>query len=604
MKSRINNLKILLKLNIYFNRICIFLLVYQLFGPLSLSAQGAQISSVNGSYSVAGSIDFNYSIQGSATGTAYVSPTVYNCYFGHSGAAGNNNYTISQTNSFISGGNTFQFVAQSDVFNIRRVDNATSTGIKDVSWFEESLPHSGTTINHKPDYFNSDQAFMNSLYLNIGTDETFVNTATAHFANIERLDYVFSYGLKTHTPDNAGFAIFDRGGNDSFQIAAITAIDGSGNATGYGPLVNVSSTQWGASAINLTYTIFIKASTDAFFRPSNVGGPQDVKGCYVSFSDLGISENQIIYGYCMIPLDVTVANYTDYTSYPTNTGSGANGIDLCPGGAAYCSDGNLLSATPEICGNGTDDNLDGRTDEAIPGGAADNLLLWLKADDGFSATTWTDQGPFGNDATVFGDPTSVSNSLNFNPGINFDGNDHVEVDLPEAVFENGNNHFSIFMVFTPSVASTNIGLFGNETAAAGNNIGVRDNEIMTGWFTNPTVNEPLYFGNNPHLICLQIDEEDNVGGAASSSAVYLDGTLLQNFFFDEQGAIDVDSNFHIGSTGTHANSKFFQGDIHEMIIYHETDGNSSITNDQRIEIETYLATKYGITLSHNYSDSQ
>ena len=567
-------------------------------------SQGAQITSVNAAYSVASSVDFNYSVQGSPTGTLYTPPTVYNCYFGHSGAAGNNNFTMSTNNSFVSGGNTFQHFAQADVFIIRRIDNATSTGLKDVAWFEESLPHSGTTLNHKPDYYGSDQAFMNSLILNIGTDETFVNNGSAHFSNIERFDFVFSTGLKTHNADNSGFAVFDRGGNDNFQIAAVTAIDGSGNPTSYGPLTNVSSTQWGNSAINLTYTIFSKLNTDTYFRPSNVGGPQDIDGCYVSFTDLGINDNQIVYGYCIIPGDVTTTNYTNYLSYPTNSTSSGNGLDLSPGGGVYCSDGNLLAAVPEVCGNAIDDNLDGRTDEAIPGGAADNLLLWLKADAGFSATTWTDQGPFGNDATVFGDPTSVSNSLNFNPGINFDGNDHVEVDLPELVFETGNNHVSIFMVYTPSTTATNIGIFGNETPVAGINLGVRDNQIMTGWFTNPTVNESQYFGNTPHLICLQLDEEDNVGGAANSSAAYLNGTLLQNFFFDEQAAVDVDNNLHIGRTGTNASSKFYQGDIHEVIIYHETDGNTSITNDQRIEIESYLATKYGISLSHNYSDSQ
>ena len=509
------------------------LLGFLTYWSCCVCAQGTQITSASASYSGAISPDLNYSIQGSTLGTAYLAPTVYNCFFGHTGAGGNNNYTLSQNNTFIAGGNTFQHVAQSDVFNIRRVDNATSTGIKDVAWFEESLPHSGTTLNHKPDYFGTDQAFMNSLYLNIGTDETFVNTATAHFSNIERFDYVFSYGLKTHTADNSGFALFERGGNDIIQVAAITAIDGSGNPTAYGPLTTVSNTQWGNSIINLTYTIFVKASTDANFRPSNVGGPQDLKGCYVSFSDLGISDDQIVYGYCVTPGDVTTANYTNYLTYPINSTSTGNGLDLSPGGGVYCSDGNLLAATAEICGNGIDDNLDGNIDEPVPGGVADNLLLWLKADAGFSAGAWIDQGPFGNDAINFGDPASVSNSLNYNPGINFDGNDHVEIDLPELVFETGNNHVSILLVYTPSTAVTNIGVYGNETALAGANIGLRDGQLETGWWSNPAVNVPQYFGITPHLITVQIDEEDNVAGSANSSTAYLDGTLLQNFFFDE-----------------------------------------------------------------------
>ena len=66
----------------------------------------------------------------------------------------------------------------------------------------------------------------------------------------------------------------------------------------------------------------------------------------------------------------------------------------------------------------------------------------------------------------------------------------------------------------------------------------------------------------------------------------------------------MDSNFHVGLSGNNASSKYFQGDIHEIIIYKETDGSQSISNSERLQIESYLAIKYGITISHDYSDSQ
>ena len=44
--------------------------------------------------------------------------------------------------------------------------------------------------------------------------------------------------------------------------------------------------------------------------------------------------------------------------------------------------------------------------------------------------------------------------------------------------------------------------------------------------------------------------------------------------------------------------------MHELIIYFEDDGNEAITDDERTKIESYLATKYGISLSHDYTDSQ
>lgn len=570
------------------------------FFSLEISGQGAPITSVNASYSAASSPDFNYTINGAPTGSDYDSGTSYTCYFGHSGASGNNNYTISTTNSFVASGNTFQHFAQSDVFNIRRVDNAFATGIKDVIWVEELLPNSGTTINHRPDYFTGNQTLMNSLFLNVGTDETFVNDGAKHFSNIERFDYVFTSGLKTHEPDNSGFAIFERSGSNDVYIAAVTSIDGSGNATGYGPLTIVGTSQYGPSLFSPDYTIFSKLQSDAFFRPSEDSSPQNIEGIYISFSDLGVNSGQVIYGYVLMPEDVTAGNYTDYTLYPTNTTTGDSGGDFAPGGAVYCWDGNLLSGTAEICGNAVDDNLDGRTDEELPGGAADNLLLWLKADAGFSATTWTDQGPFGNDATVYGDPVAVSNSLNFNPGINFDGNDHVEVDLPELVFQNGNEHMAIFTVYQPSTSSTSIGVFGNQ-AGSMLNIQLANGNYGRG---NGDLNIPQAYGTSPHLVSYIIDEEDNVGGAASSSSIYHNGNLHANFTFDEISSSNVDTQFHVGISGSNASSPYYQGDIQEIIIYYENNGNEAISSDQRIEIESYLALKYGISLGHNYSDSQ
>ena len=254
----------------------------------------------------------------------------------------------------------------------------------------------------------------------------------------------------------------------------------------------------------------------------------------------------------------------------------------------------------DVCGNGLDDNNDGNIDEPYPGGIGNNLLLWLKADAGFSAVTWTDQSPAQNDATVYGDPTQVSNSLNFNNGITFDGNDHVESNLPELAFENGTKSVAIFAVYKPSTSSNTIGVFGNEGISS-INIHLQGGNYGRGNGENGIAQA---FGTSPHLISYVIDEENNIGGGANDSEIHHNGSLHQAFTFNEITEANVDQDFHIGKSGSNAASTFFQGDIQEIIIYFEDNGNTAITESEREQIESYLAIKYGISLSHDYTDSQ
>ena len=227
-------------------------------------------------------------------------------------------------------------------------------------------------------------------------------------------------------------------------------------------------------------------------------------------------------------------------------------------------------------------------------------LLHLKADVGFAPPTWTDQSPNGNDATLLGDPSQVANSMNFNAGINFDGDDHAEVSLPELVFDGGDKHIMIFAVYKPSTSSSNIGVFGNQGTNTGT-IELYNNFFGVGYGSQLMSSA---FGDEPHLISYVIDEEDNVSGSANSSKFYHNGVLKSTVLFDEGNSANMDPNFHIGSSGSFFSSVFFQGDIHELMIYHENNGSVSLTDAQRQQIESYLALKYGITLSHDYSDSQ
>ena len=102
-----------------------------------------------------------------------------------------------------------------------------------------------------------------------------------------------------------------------------------------------------------------------------------------------------------------------------------------------------------------------------------------------------------------------------------------------------------------------------------------------------------------------MDEENNISGGANESAMYQNGTQELSFNFDKINSAIVNPNLHIGKEGSHpTTSKFFQGDMHEMIIYFEDNGSEVITIAERLKIQFFLAAKYGTSLSTDYTDSQ
>lgn len=251
----------------------------------------------------------------------------------------------------------------------------------------------------------------------------------------------------------------------------------------------------------------------------------------------------------------------------------------------------------EICGNGMDDNIDGRIDETYPAGIEENLLLWVKADVGFSGSMWEDQSPNGNDGTNVNTPVSVT-SLNFHSGIAYDGTNYTYFNLPDLSFDDPDNHVSIFCVYKPSNNSNEMGIFGNQSPTGSNNIMLYDGGLGDGDSFGNLV--PELYGNSAHVSTIIYDEEDGVSGSANSSTVTVNGALEHSFAFDENEDDDVNSDFYLGSSGTHASSQYFQGEILELIIYHNDNGDFSVTSAQQQEIETYLSLKYGITSAQDY----
>ncbi|MEM6520879.1 MAG: hypothetical protein AAF892_05410 [Cyanobacteria bacterium P01_D01_bin.71] len=238
--------------------------------------------------------------------------------------------------------------------------------------FHEIAPGStfplASPIDVIPEVANNLEEGMLSLISNRGVDNIFNNISTSGVAtnaeettnNIERVDYIVDGGLNVPvaTRGNLGFLILERGGNDPFRVAAITGLDGAGDPSSYGPLIEQPLSGGGSygGAIADNITTFVArdddlAVIDPIIQPSHTVAAQDVRGRFFRIDDLlpaADTTTTTIFGYSIFADDVPfTANLVDFESFPTDTvGAGPDapgGLDLVAGGAVLS-----IQPAPEI----------------------------------------------------------------------------------------------------------------------------------------------------------------------------------------------------------------------------------------------------------------
>lgn len=281
----------------------------------------------------------DYSANGTGTGT-FPSGTTFNMTFN---VGMQNNLALS---TMTTAAGTFNRQDLADFCAILRVDNANVTGDRELIFYERDSfvspdlalrPTAVTAVGAM-------EAVLLNDTINRGSDNIFQNTGNGdgNNNNVERIDFVFSSGLTVPASalGQVGFLMLERGGNDSFEIAAITAIDGSNNPTTFGATVTVLVADWGASGFSVDTSVLRKDPADSDLRPSVNVFSQSVDGVFLSLSDLGIAGNQTFFGYSVFPADVA-ADLVGLTDAITTTDS-AGGLDLMAGGAVYVQDTAVL----------------------------------------------------------------------------------------------------------------------------------------------------------------------------------------------------------------------------------------------------------------------
>lgn len=592
-----------------------------LFWGASIWAQTG-ISTINTS-TVAGTTTTTLVTAPSDAGNSISPSTQYNINYGQ----GNN---VNVTSYVVSGTTYDRFLSPDTLILNRRIATDRLVNI----WYQLNQINTAPNpdeLDVDPDIVAEADAIYLSGNLNAGYDNILVNDDDLASGSIqvetERVDVIWFSGIQTSDPTTSVFPIIERGGNDNIAIAAITSLNPDGTPATYGSLVGVASSDWpGTGQTFSQYLILRRQAVGDDPIPLIEIGSQVVQGVAVSFTELGISAGQSIFGYSLFASDVegvggapaiaAGVSLNDISTFPTNTLSSVSGLDLVAGvSAAVASDDNLI----ETVG---------------PGGYKSALATWLKANDGAFVTNggatstegtnvgfWEDQSVGNHDFTTLTTaPTfrSTTSSVNFNPTVDFLNGTETGLQVPDNTDYNIGGPYTRksmnFAIRTSSDVSTRQQIF--EQGGGSNGLGIyieggtlygaiwnRNNSGSSGapWndatptsFVSTTVST-----DTEYIITMEYDGSTDFTGTV---VMYLNGEsfgtlssagLLYNHGGDVGfGDIDGASRYHNNTTAATS----FRGEISEFIYCNEP---GSLPLSQRRRIESYLAIKYGITLDQS-----
>ncbi|MBI3141796.1 MAG: T9SS type A sorting domain-containing protein [Bacteroidetes bacterium] len=243
-----------------------------------------------------------------------------------------------------------------------------------------------------------------------------------------------------------------------------------------------------------------------------------------------------------------------------------------------------------------------------PGGITSNLSAWLDASANVTGTTsiteWGDLSGNDNDMTAGGSasPALEADYVNFNDAIDFDGtqeylqasaggytdevfmvivpDDLVDYTLADQAIFTSNSSASTPCTFL-SLGSSTSGLT-NEVVAWG----VGGSSTWRRGLTSTSVSSPA---GKPLLI----NVNNNNGG--STTSIYVDQAQIANASNGSYQNAENDMAFRVGGNAYYWGGSYYDGKVAEVITY-----SGSLSSTDRIKVASYLAVKYGITISGNY----
>jgi len=217
-------------------------------------------------------------------------------------------------------------------------------------------------------------AMLASRVINRGALDLFSNVLP-DAKNIERLDYIFDYGLlaplSASAMTQAGHVGSEKSSNNPVKIAAILSLDSFGNPASYGPLLLID--QRGCADPQLCYSTTPLRHQYTFLQNefrSPQGFPtetertvENVGMAFISASRLGLRAGQRYYGFSFFSDDVDsdVHVLTDPSTFPNDTSDDfivlGDDADLYGGLSGYFAAESLSVASGSVF---LDENGDGQ----------------------------------------------------------------------------------------------------------------------------------------------------------------------------------------------------------------------------------------------------
>ncbi len=364
------------------------------------------------------------------------------------------------------------------------------------------------------------------------------------------------------------------------------ATDNGSNANSFG--TDKSFLAWGNDDASTTFagrTTGVTGSgtvTERMTRIWRADENTDVGSTSISFDLTGLGYGTTLSDYQLIVSDNS--DLSSSTQYPAATIDGNTvtftGIDLTDG--QYFTLGTARTA----CG---------------PGGVTGDLYVWLRADAGTSTTTdnttlstWSDQSGTDTDAVTDGTPplfkNNTTDNINFNPTVDFDGTDD-RLSLGSLTdIKSGATNGGDYTMLAVGLRQSGTGV----QYILGSEGGTTNEDLHFGYRTS-TQASIAHWGNDmnvtvnafdsPQAPYLIMAEYDGSGRVIEETR---DGSFARNTDSNTTDLSGTKTNY-VGDLASVGN---YNGLASEVIVF-----SNDITDLQKQQIYTYLAIKYGITLT-------
>lgn len=237
-------------------------------------------------------------------------------------------------------GRVYTYAMSADRVDVIRDDiNGVTTG-KPCGIFVERIGESERSRSFAADYPSDSSgtgncdlsALLSSRIINRGAVDLFSNKLP-DAKNIERLDYIFDYGVLAPFMASdmalAGHAVAEKSSNNPIKVAAILELDVFGQPAAYAPLVYVAEyfcfdepVCYHLTDLQHTYSFLQNDFNEPQGFPVETERSHESVGmAFLSMNDLGLSPGQRYYGLSFFADDVDAQahNLLDPSSFPNNT---------------------------------------------------------------------------------------------------------------------------------------------------------------------------------------------------------------------------------------------------------------------------------------------